>query len=140
MKTVRRLLEKYIYIYICINIYIYIYIYSNQHTYIYIYYIYIFLYIYIHIYIYIYIYMYANIHIMYICQINNWHFYDPCVHIDVKIMFWILRKINLTLRDTWRKLQKSSVMKTYSVGFNCDDELPYKKWIQKRKPFCRSFV
>ena len=58
--------------------------------------------------------------ILYICDFG----------IDIS-MFSILKIISLTLRDTL----KPSVTKTYSVSFNHDAGLPYKKVLQKIKPF-----
>ena len=36
----------------------------------------------------------------------DWHFYHSCLHIDRKIMFWILKSFSLTLRDTLERTPK----------------------------------
>ena len=60
-----------------------------------------------------------------------WHFYHSCLHIDGRIMFWILTNLSLTLRDTLESTPKVNSNKNYSVGFSHDAELSYKRWIQK---------
>ena len=36
----------------------------------------------------------------------NWYFYHSCLHIDGRIMFWILNNLTLTLRDTLERTPK----------------------------------
>ena len=51
------------------------------------------------------------------------------------------KKKSLTLRDICNDFLKPSIIKTYSVSFNNDAELPYKKGIKKKdEPFWINFV
>ena len=49
----------------------------------------------------------------------DWHFYHSSLHIDRRIIFWILKNLSTWLYGTlWKEPQKFSVTKIYSVGFS----------------------
>ena len=76
--------------------------------------------------IYMYIYIYT---VMYICDFEtDISITHVCILME-ELCFELLifKNISLTLRDPCKELRKPSVTKTYSVGFNHDAELTYKK-------------
>ena len=68
-----------------------------------------------------------KIYIMYICDFGI----DMSInHVCILIaeLFWILKSFSLKLRRTlWKELQKLSITKVYSVGFNHDAEILCKR-------------
>ena len=57
-----------------------------------------------------------------------------------KSYFLNFKKHKLDFKGCLERTQKPSVTKNWSVGFNHDAGLPYKKLIQKIKPFWWNFV
>ena len=69
----------------------------------------------------------------------GWPFYHSCLHIDGRIMFWILKNISLTLRDTLERTPEAISNQNFSGRFlswywtiiqkmNSKSDWPWKFW------------
>ena len=79
-----------------------------------------------------------NTYNVHIC-LWDWHFYHSCLHIDVGIMFSILKNLSLTLRDTLERTPKVISNQNWFSRFQSWCWTAIQKMNSKDKAFLETF-